>query len=190
MYLFHFILSSVFLTHTRTIKTKQNKTNQHFKTSICRSEKSVQPHSSLSITSVQTILQIHASFFIFFDFIVLDWIEFKFNSYDHKTTTTTHNTKREKRRQKHKQQPCLGMELLGFYLRLATNGREGHHWPHHTVLDFYTVEEEIQQLGLLALLCSHQQSASTTIPSTRMLGVKFQMTCHNVVLSWVLNNLR
>ena len=73
-----------------------------------------------------------------------------------------HTTQKEKkRRQKHKQQPCLGMELLGFYLRLATNG-EGHHWPHHIVLGFYTVEEEIQLLGLLALLYSHQQSASIT----------------------------
>ena len=39
-----------------------------------------------------------------------------------------HTTQKEKKwRQKHKQQPCLGMELLGFYLRLATNGKEGHH---------------------------------------------------------------
>ena len=98
------------------------------------------------------------TFFTFFDFIVLDWIEFKFNSYDHKTTTTTtHNTKRKRK----KGDKSISNELLGFYLRLATNG-EGHHWPHHIVLGFYTVEEEIQLLGLLALLYSHQQSASIT----------------------------
>ena len=70
---------------------------------------------------------------------------------------TTHNTKRKRK----KGDKSISNELLGFYLRLATNG-EGHHWPHHIVLGFYTVEEEIQLLGLLALLYSHQQSASIT----------------------------
>ena len=93
-------------TPTRTIKTKRNKTNQHFKTTICRSEKSVQPHSSLSITSVQAILQNShkLSYFLWFHCSRLDWIQIQFlwSQYNNNNNNTQHK-KKKKRRQKTKQ---------------------------------------------------------------------------------------
>ena len=93
-------------TPTRTIKTNKTKQTNILKLPFVEAKRA--SNHTLLFPSPQSkqFFKIHTSFHTFFDFIVLDWIEFKFNSYDHNTTTitttTTHNTKRKKKETKDK----------------------------------------------------------------------------------------
>lgn len=80
---------------------------------------------------------------------------------------------------------CLGTGLLGYWQNLWINGKEGHLWHHHTVLDYFMVEQVF-----LESLCSLPLREFTMMLSMKKLALKYHKTCHNVVSSLALSNQR